>query len=66
MNDYWNLFAPRVALAWEAIVHGQGQHAATAREAVEHAHANGEGEPEHQCQLSCLAEGAKALPANEE
>jgi 2,3-bisphosphoglycerate-independent phosphoglycerate mutase len=34
----------RVALAWEAIVHGQGQRAATAREAVERAHADGQGD----------------------
>ena len=34
----------RVALAWEAIVHGQGETAGSAREAVERAHARGEGD----------------------
>ena len=34
----------RTALAWEAIVHGQGEHAATATDAVGQAHARAEGD----------------------
>jgi 2,3-bisphosphoglycerate-independent phosphoglycerate mutase len=34
----------RIAAAWEAIVHGRGEPAATAREAIEHAYARGEGD----------------------
>ena len=34
----------RIALAWEAIVHGQGDRAASAGDAVEQAHAGGQGD----------------------